>query len=122
MHMRNWFFRQLYPPAWTGTGLSPLNTVLLSVVLISIIAAILQSEPLIHRAIPHTFRLLTLTFALLFSVEYVIRLWAMAEDQRYRGVMGRLRYAVTLASLLDLAATGALWLDLLVGIPGVHGT
>jgi len=121
MRMRNWFFRQLYPPAWTGTGLSPLNTVILSIVLISIIAAILQSEPLIHNAMPLTFRLLTATFAVLFSVEYVIRLWAMAEDPRYRGLAGRLRYAVTLSSVLDLAATGALWLDLLVGIPGVHG-
>jgi voltage-gated potassium channel len=121
MGIRNWFFRQLYPPAWTGTGLSPFNTILLSIVLISIIAAILQSEPLIHAAIPLTFRLLTLAFAILFSVEYVIRLWAMAEDPRYQGVTGRLRYAVTLSSVLDLAATSALWLDILVGIPGVHG-
>jgi voltage-gated potassium channel len=119
--MRNWFFRQLYPPAWTGTGLSPLNTAILLVVLISIIAAIVQSEPVIHSAFPLVFRILTLVIAILFSVEYVIRLWAMAEDPRYAGMVGRLRYAVTLTSLLDLAATSAVWLDLLVGIPGVHG-
>jgi voltage-gated potassium channel len=119
--MRIWFFRQLYPPAWTGTGLSPLNTILLLVVLISIVAAILQSEPVVHTAFPTVFRVLTLVFAILFSVEYVVRLWAMAEDARYAGAIGRLRYAVTLSSVLDLAATGALWLDILVGIPGVHG-
>jgi voltage-gated potassium channel len=121
MSIKNWFFRQLYPPAWTESGLSPLNLTILLVVLISIISAVVQSEPVIRAAAPDVFHLLTLIFATLFTVEYVIRLWAMAEDPRYAGVIGRLRYAVTFSALLDLVATGALWLDLLVGIPGVHG-
>jgi voltage-gated potassium channel len=121
MRLRAWFFRQLYPPAWTGGGLSPLNGVILTVVLVSIVAAIVRSEPVIGNAAPGVFRLLTLVFAVLFTVEYVIRLWAMAEDARYAGFAGRLRYAVTLSSLLDLVAIAALWVDLILGLPGIHG-
>jgi len=121
MRLRAWFFRQLYPPAWTGAGLSPLNSVILTIVLLSIVAAIVQSEPVVRSALPGVFTILTLVFAVLFTIEYIIRLWAMAEDQRFRGFAGRIRYAVTLASLLDLAAMAGLWIDLLLGIPGVHG-
>ncbi len=39
-----------------------------------------------------------------FAFEYLLRLWAVGENPKYRGVGGRLRYAVTPLALADLAA------------------
>lgn len=39
-----------------------------------------------------------------FAVEYLVRLWAVGEDVRFRGVGGRLRYMLTPLALADLAA------------------
>jgi voltage-gated potassium channel len=39
-----------------------------------------------------------------FAIEYLLRLWAVGENPRYRGVVGRLRYVVTPLALADLAA------------------
>ncbi len=39
-----------------------------------------------------------------FAAEYLLRLWVVGENPRYRGVAGRLRYMVTPLALADLAA------------------
>jgi len=101
--------------------MSPLNTGILVIVLISILVVILQSEPLIFSAYPSVFNGLNLSFAILCSFEYIVRLWAMGEAHEYRGFTGRMRYACTYASILDLVATISIWIDLIFGIPGVYG-
>jgi len=45
----------------------------------------------------------------------------MGEAHEYRGLIGRMRYACTYASVLDLIATISIWIDLIFGIPGVYG-
>lgn len=40
----------------------------------------------------------------IFAFEYLLRLWAVGENPKYRGVSGRLRYVVTPLALADLAA------------------
>ncbi|MDX2234818.1 MAG: ion transporter [Hyphomonadaceae bacterium] len=39
-----------------------------------------------------------------FAGEYLVRLWAVGENPKYRGVGGRLKYMVTPLALADLAA------------------
>lgn len=39
-----------------------------------------------------------------FTIEYVVRLWASGADPRYQGIRGRLRYATTPMALVDLLA------------------
>jgi voltage-gated potassium channel len=51
------------------------------------------------------FRILELTFGLLFGVEYAARLWTAAEDPRYGGGWrSPIRWAVSPAALIDLIA------------------
>ena len=80
MKKRAWMYRQMDPLAWEGTGLSPVNSTILSIVVLSILAAVLQSEKLVREAVPFLFDALTALFAVLFTVEYVVRLWAMGEN------------------------------------------
>ena len=119
--LRARLYRQLDPLVWPGVGLSPINRVIVSVVLLSVLGAVFQSEPEIRKPFSGTFLLLNALFAGAFTVEYFVRLWAMGESRRYAGVGGRTRYAFTGWSLVDLVATVALWVDVLFGVPGVYG-
>lgn len=118
---RQRLYEQMDPLVWTGTGLSPVNRIVLGIVFLSILSAVFESEPEIYRISPAFFTLLNAIFAVVFSVEYVVRLWAMGVNPQYAGVRGGFRYALTLASVVDLIATLALWVDLLLGIPGFYG-
>lgn len=118
---RRWIYRQLDPVSWDGGGLSPVNSAILGLVVFSICAAVMQSEPAIHAAFPKVFDGLTAFFAVIFSAEYAIRLWAMGENPDFAGIRGRLRYGRTLACILDLVVVLALWIDLLMGFSGIYG-
>lgn len=121
MELRRRIYKQLDPRVWTENGMSPLNAGILIVVLFSILVVILQSEPVIFAAYPSLFHGLNWAFAILCSFEYIVRLWAMGEADEYSGLKGRIRYACTVASSLDLIATISIWIDLIFGVPGVYG-
>jgi voltage-gated potassium channel len=118
---RQQLYRQLDPEAWSEQGISPLNKLVLSIIVLSILAAILESEPLLRLAAPDYFQVLNWIFAISFSIEYTMRLWVMAEDDRYRGIKGRIRYVFRPLSIIDVLATILLWVDIVFGFPGVYG-
>jgi len=119
--LRMKLYLQLVPEAWEGRGISPVNWLVLGLVLASIVAAVLQSEPAISRANPGLFLGLNWFFALTFTFEYAVRLAVIGNNPHFAGFGGRLRYARTVSSVLDVVATGAIWLDIFFGIPGVTG-
>ena len=45
-----------------------------------------------------------LVSVLVFSVEYVLRVWSAPVEPRFRGITGRLRYMITPMALVDLLA------------------
>lgn len=114
-------YRQLDPDAWEGSRISPLNLLILGIVIVSVVIAVLQSEETLQDAAPKFFEWTNWCLACAFLVEYGGRLWIMGENPRFRGVRGRLLYIFTWASGLDLLATLAIWVDVLVGVPGVYG-
>jgi len=78
---------------------------LLGLILLNVAAVVAESiEPLGTRY-QSAFRLFEIISVIIFSVEYVLRLWACVEDPRYgHPVKGRLRYAVSPLALVDLMA------------------
>jgi len=103
MPMRKEVWRQLDPAAHKE-GLSLANRGILCAILVSSLVAILQTEPTIEALSPLGFSLFERLIGLVFLVEYVLRLWAEGEDPRYKGIVGRIRYALTAAALIDLIA------------------
>ena len=120
-NLRSKLFIHFDPEAWPEAGISPLNKAVLIIVALSIVTAILESEPDLKQGFPNGFYALNVFFAVLFLVEYVIRLWAMGEDKRYAGFVGHIRYACTFTSVIDLVATIALWIEIIFGFQGVYG-
>ncbi|BBK41449.1 hypothetical protein STVA_14690 [Allostella vacuolata] len=92
-----------------------INRVLAACIVASSVLAILDTEPAISEQAPAFFRWAERIFGLIFLVEYAARLVAIGEDPRYRGLAGRLRYAVTPMALIDLVAILPLFLGEIVG-------
>jgi voltage-gated potassium channel len=85
-------------------GLSPTNRIIVLVIVLASVAGILETEPAIYGTAPGLFDILEIVFGVVFTAEYLARLWAIAED---RGAMTstarRLRFVVNPAALVDLA-------------------
>lgn len=95
----------LEPADWPHRGLSPLNAIICVLIVAASVVAILETEETLVREHEHLFTLCELILGIAFLIEYLVRLWTCVEDPRYRRpVVGRLRYLVTPAALIDLAA------------------
>nr|WP_290832985.1 potassium channel family protein [Halomonas sp.] len=103
MH-RGALYRQLAPEARQQLGLSLLNRVICVLILSASAIAILETEPTLREAAPGLFATLETLFVCIFVIEYALRLYAMGEDPRYRGLGGRLRYMFSFWALVDLIA------------------
>lgn len=114
-------YTNLDPEKWPHQGLSQVNKIILSLIILSVFVAIIESEPNIKNISLNIFYIFNFIFAVLFSIEYILRVWAMGKDPRYAGIAGRVQYALVPASLIDLIATLALWAGLMFGIQGILG-
>lgn len=82
-------------------GLSGLNLVLAILIVASVAAAVLETEPTVSRGREALFRTLEIGFAFVFAVEYLARVWTAAERGGWRA---RLRWLLSPAAILDLLA------------------
>jgi voltage-gated potassium channel len=115
---RRWLYVNLHPPAWHKRGLSPLNRLVALAILLAVGLAILQSEPTIYTGNEALFRAAEIVFAVIFLAEYAARIWIAGENPDYGPTFsGRLRYALTLPSLIDLLVLLSLF-GTLVGSQG----
>lgn len=93
-------------PGSSGEGLTLTNRLLAIAIIAASILAILETEPTILAANPGAIVAVELGFAVFFGLEYLARLWSAAENQALGGGWrARLRWMITPAALLDLAAT-----------------
>lgn len=103
MGLRRILWRQLDPEAYERNGLSPTNMVVVWVVVASSFLAVVETEPVVDGMAPRLLGYIEQVLACIFA-EYLIRLWAEGESPRFTGVRGRVRYALTPAAIIDLAA------------------
>ncbi len=112
MPLRRRLYIYLEPRAWPF-GVSPFNIAVCVLILLSMIGAILETEPTLTRGHESFIRFCELVISGVFLLEYLARLWVCVEDRRYQHPLwGRIKYALTAAALLDLLAC----LPLLLGV------
>lgn len=98
-------YRQLEPTAWPRQGLSPTNLFLAILIVVAVLAAIIETEPVVSRGYELLFDDFEVAVASIFAVEYVARMWTVVENPRFAGYrFPRLRYAVTPIAIIDLLA------------------
>lgn len=68
-------------------------------------AEILETVDPIYNAAPRFFDTLEPVSMIIFTIEYLLRIWSCTADSRYRHpVLGRLRFGITPLLLIDLVA------------------
>jgi voltage-gated potassium channel len=101
--LRSRVHRQLDPGAWRAAGLSPTNKLLVVMILLATALAIAETEPELYRPYGRAFDAAELLFGIVFLIEYLARLWSVAEDRGAGSATARrLRFIVSPSALLDL--------------------
>jgi voltage-gated potassium channel len=103
--LRREVYRQLEPTARKTRGLSITNLFLVGLILLGVLSAIIETEPLISGGRERMFDDLEELLGLIFLVEYCGRVWTAVENPRFAGErFPRLRYALTPIAIIDLLA------------------
>lgn len=103
--LRRQVYEALEPHAREDQGLSLVNKILVVCIIIASAFAILETEQSLFSGRQNLFRTAELFFGVIFSVEYVARLWIAPDNPqwaKYR--FPRLRYAVSLPAIIDFLA------------------
>lgn len=81
---------------------------------LNVVAVIVETIPAVDAAVGTWLHIFDLGSVVIFSVEYVLRVWSAREHPRYsRPILGRLRFAMTPLALIDLLAVIPFWLPFL---------
>jgi voltage-gated potassium channel len=88
-----------------------------SLIVFSVVSVVLETVPEISGRFGGAFKAFELFTVAVFSIEYVLRIWACTADPRYAGpVRGRLRMMFTPMALIDLAAVLPFYLPMVTGL------
>jgi voltage-gated potassium channel len=103
--LRQRLYRQLEPTAWPRQGLSPINGILVALIILAVVSAVIETEPMISAGREELFGDLEVVLGSIFLIEYLARLWVAPENPRFaRHSWPRLRYALTPIAVIDLLA------------------
>ncbi len=94
-----------------------INIALLLLIAANVVASVLETDAELARHAPAFFDWFERASIIVFSVEYLLRLWSCTADPRFAdAVRGRLRMAITPMALVDLLAIAPFYFELL--LPG----
>ena len=97
-------YQEMEPKAREQAGLSMVNAFIVGLVLLSLLALAIETEPTISEAWRRGLSVFNIIIIAIFALEYLVRLWIAGEDPRYRGLTGRIRYIFTPFAVADLVA------------------
>lgn len=86
---------------WSGKAFS---IIICSLIFLAVLSVIFESVPRYYQGNEIYFQVFEYFCLAIFSVEYLIRLWASGADPKHRGLKGRLRFVFSFMALVDLAA------------------
>ncbi len=94
-----------------------INGFIITLIILNVIAVILETVDSIHTAHREFFRVFDLVSVIIFSIEYLLRLWSCNHDPRYKHTFfGRLKYMASTDALIDLLAILPFYVHVFVGL------
>ena len=95
----------LHPELGQSKADKAVNIFIITLIVLNVIAVMLETvRPLYakHQKLFDTFDLISV---IIFSVEYVLRVWSCTHDPKYKGsIKGRIKYMLSPGALIDLLA------------------
>jgi voltage-gated potassium channel len=96
---------ELFDPTFSTGVEKAVHHGLVALILINVAAVVLESVPAIETRFKTTFLVIELASVVIFSIEYLLRLWSCVEHMPYRGrspLQVRLAWMRTPAAIVDL--------------------
>ena len=94
-----------------------INGFILVLIILNVIAVILETVQSLHEAYREFFKIFDLVSVIIFSIEYILRVWSCNHDPRYKhSLLGRLKYMVSAGALIDLLAILPFYIHIVVGL------
>ncbi len=82
-----------------------INAFIIILIVLNVSAVMLETVPAIHEPNKEFFRTFDTISVIIFTVEYLLRVWSSNHDPRYRhSIIGRLRFFFSLDGLIDVLA------------------
>jgi voltage-gated potassium channel len=112
--LRKWVYDLLEPSVSGSAAAKAIELLLISLIFLNIVAIILESVKEINQVYSALFHRLEFFSVIIFSVEYVLRLWTSVENPKFKNLItGRIRYGTSTMSLIDLFSILPFYLDFL---------
>jgi voltage-gated potassium channel len=77
---------------------------LMLLIFLTVIAVVLESDPNIYDRYQKLFYVLEILAIIVFTIEYMLRVWSSAEIKKYQAFKGRIKYMLTPMAIIDLLA------------------
>lgn len=111
------FYRLLHPELGNSKWDRPFNVFLIVLILLNVIAVMLETVPSVYTNYKNLFRDFDRFSVLIFSVEYVLRVWSCVHHPKYsHPVLGRLRYMLSPGAIIDLLAILPFYVHAAIGL------
>ena len=94
-----------------------LNTFIISLIILNVIAVTLETVESIHVPYQKFFLIFDTVSVVIFTLEYVFRVWSCNHDPKFKhSIHGRLKYMRTPEAIIDLLAILPFYLHIIVGL------
>jgi voltage-gated potassium channel len=81
------------------------DILIISLIFLNVVAVVIESVASVQKAAPWFFTVFETVSVVIFTVEYVLRVWSCTVAPRFAGpVLGRLRFMATPFAVIDLCA------------------
>lgn len=87
---------------------------LMVLILVTVVAIILESDAELYEKHFTVFKTLEIISLVVFTIEYLLRVWSSGEIKEYRGFKGKIKYIFTPMALVDLMAVLPVWFGLII--------
>ncbi len=82
-----------------------INIFIITLIILNVLAVMLETITSLHERFFWFFHYFDLISVIIFTVEYILRVWSSNHEERYRhSFWGRLKYMVSWGALIDLMA------------------
>ena len=93
-----------------------INGFIIILIILNVIAVMLETVKSIHEKYYDFFHVFDLVTVIIFTIEYILRVWSSNHDPRYKhSVYGRFKYMVSTDAIIDALAILPFYLHVMIG-------
>ncbi len=109
-------FNLLHPEIGDSKWDKVINTFIILLIICNVIAVMLETIPSIHEPNKEFFHYFDLISVMIFTVEYILRVWSSTHHKKYEHpVYGRIKYVFSPEALIDVLAILPFYLHAFIG-------